>query len=133
MNKKGWLIPFIIVAVVALSIAVRWNSLSEILPAHFDLDGNASGSMPRTKLYMFPILGVVICLVSHVIARIKPVLEKGLVILSAGISLVLLLSVLVTLTSGTMPVFMLAEPVVLLAAVIVSVIVVVKGCKTERK
>ena len=39
-------------------------------------------------------------------------------LIASGICLILLLSTIVTLTSGTMPVFMLAEPVVLLAAVV---------------
>ena len=133
MNKRSWFIPVLIIAVNVLAIIIRWNSMSEIVPAHFDLEGNAAGSMPRGKLLMFPILGVVICLISHLVTRFKPVLEKGMVILSSGVSLVLLLSVLVTLTSGTMPVFMLAEPVVLLAAVVGFVICVVKARKTSRK
>ena len=54
----------------------------------------------------------------YVVGRMKPKLQKGLVILASGICLVLFLSTMVSLTAGTMPVFMLAEPVVLLAAVI---------------
>ena len=38
-----------------------------------------------------------------------------------------LLSVLVTLTQGTMPIFMLAEPVVLLAAVVGSIVCIRHG------
>ena len=43
--------------------------------------------------------------------------------------LVLLSSTMVTLTSGTMPIFMLAEPVILLAAVIGFVVCFVKSRK----
>ena len=43
MNQRAWLIPIIIVAINALAIAIRWNSLPELLPAHFDLQGNAAG------------------------------------------------------------------------------------------
>jgi type III secretory pathway component EscS len=56
-------------------------------------------------------------------------LQKGLAILSSGISLVILFSLLVTLTRGTMPIFMLAEPVILLAAVIGFIVSVVKSRK----
>ena len=118
MNKKSWFIPVLVVALNALAIIVCWSSLPEVLPAHFDLEGNAGGSMPRTQLLMFPLISTVVCLVCHVVSRLKQKLQKGMVILSSGISLVIFLSVLVTLTQGTMPIFMLAEPVVLLAAII---------------
>lgn len=55
MNKPGWLIPVLIVAVNALCIIVQWNGLPELLPAHFDLQGNASGSMSRSVLPMYPL------------------------------------------------------------------------------
>ena len=118
MNKRGWIFPISIVAINLLVIIVQWSSLPEFLPAHFDLNGNAGGSMPRTQLLMFPLISTVVCLVCHVVSRLKQKLQKGMVILSSGISLVIFLSVLVTLTQGTMPIFMLAEPVVLLAAIV---------------
>lgn len=129
MNKKSWFIPVLIVAVNVLAIIVCWTSLSEVLPAHFDLEGNAGGSMPRNMLLLYPLASGVVCLVSYVIARIWKVLQKGLAILSSGISLVILFSLLVTLTRGTMPIFMLAEPVILLAAVIGFIVSVVKQRK----
>ena len=129
MNKRYWFIPMLIVAIHALAIMVRWSSLPELLPAHFDLQGNAGGTMPRSMLFLYILIGVVVCLIAYVIARIKHKLQSGLVILASGICLVLLLSTMVTLTSGTMPVFMLAEPVVLLASVIGFVVCVVKSRK----
>lgn len=122
MNKRSWFIPVLIIAVNVLAIVIRWSSLSEIVPAHFDLEGNAGGSMPRTQLLMFPLISAVVCLVCHVVARLRQKLQKGMVVLSSGICIVILLSVLVTITQGTMPIFMLAEPVVLLAAVVGSVV-----------
>ena len=74
MNKNSWLIPILIVALNALAIIVRWGSLPELLPAHYDLRGNAG---------------------------------------------------------GTMPIFMLAEPVILLAAVSGFVVCIVKSCKKK--
>ena len=112
------LIPILIVAVHALAIALRWDSLPDVLPAHFDLQGNASGSLPRNLLLLYPVIGAVVCLVAYLVARWKPKLHTGWMILASGICLVLLSSTCVTLTSGTMPVFMLAEPVILLAALV---------------
>ena len=118
MNKKNWLAPILIVALNALAIIIRWSSLPELLPAHYDLQGNADGTMPRSMLFVYVLIGAVICLVAYIIGRMKQKLQNGLAILASGICLVLLLSTMVTLTSGTMPIFMLAEPVVLLLAVV---------------
>lgn len=129
MNKKGWLIPILIVVVNALAIIVQWSSLPEILPAHFDLQGNASGKMERSVLPLYPLIGAAVCLIFFVIARIKHTLQTGLIILASGISLILFFSTLVTLTSGQMPVFMISEPIILLTAVVAFVISVVKARK----
>ena len=118
MNKRNWFIPVLIVALNALAIIVRWSSLPELLPAHYDLQGNAGGTMPRTMLLLYLLIGAAVCLIAYVIGRMKQKLQAGLVILASGICLVLLLSTMVTLTSGAMPIFMLAEPVVLLAALV---------------
>ena len=106
MNKRNWLIPILIVALNALAILVQWNSLPEPLPAHFDLQGNASGTMPRSMLLLYLLMGAAVCLMGYVVGRMKPKLQKGLVILASGICLVLFLSTMVSLTAGTMPVFM---------------------------
>ena len=132
MNKRSWFIPILILAINVLAIIVRWSSLPEILPAHYDLQGNAGGTMPRSVLLLYPLIGAAVCLVAYLIARIKHKLQTGLVILVSGICLVLLSSALVTLTSGTMPIFMLAEPVILLAAVVGFVVCVVKSCKESH-
>lgn len=133
MNKKGWLIPILIVAVNALAIIVRWSTLPELLPAHFDLEGNASGSTPRSVLPFYPLASAAVCLAAYVISRITPKLQTGMIILTSGICLVVLLSTMVTLTSGQMPIFMLAEPVVLLVAVTAFVICIVKAQKPSFK
>ena len=122
MNKRGWIIPSVIVIANALAIAVRWNSLSELLPAHFDLEGNAAGTMSRNALLLYPLIGAAICLAAYIIARIKHTLNTGLTILSSGICLILLSSTLVSLTYGQLPVFMLAEPVILLSTVVTFII-----------
>mgnify|MGYP003290796798 CR=1 FL=1 len=129
MNKRNWLIPILIVALNALAVLVQWNSLPEPLPAHFDLQGNASGTMRRSMLLLYLLMGAAVCLMGYVIGRMKPKLQTGLVILASGICLVLFLSTMVSLTAGTMPVFMLAEPVILLAAVIGFVVCFVKSRK----
>ena len=126
MNKRGWYIPILIMAINALAIIVRWSSLPELLPAHFDLQGNASGTMPRSMLFLYLLISVAICLITYAIGRMTKKLQKGLIILASGICLVLLLSTMVMLTSGTMPIFMIAEPVILLAAIIGFIVCVVK-------
>lgn len=129
MNKKAWFSPILIVAINALAVLVRWNSLPELLPAHYDLQGNASGTMPRRMLLLYLLMGAAICLITYFLARKKPKLQTGLVILASGICLVLFLSSLVTITSGTVPIFMLAEPVILLAAIVGFVVCFVKSRK----
>ena len=129
MNKREWYIPILIVVINALVIIVQWSSLPDPLPAHFDLQGNPSGTMPRTMLILYPMMGALICLMAYLIAKKKHKLQTCLVILTSGISLILLSSTMVTLTSGTMPVFMLAEPVILLVAIVGFVVCYVKSRK----
>ena len=131
MNKRAWIIPALIVVVNALAILIRWNSLPETLPAHFDLQGNASGSMPRTTLLFYPLAAAVLCGIAYAVACIvgKQGLNCGLVILASGIGLVVLSSTLVTLTFGSTPVFMLAEPIILVAAIVAFIICLVRARK----
>ena len=131
INQNSWLIPILIVALNALAIIVRWGSLPELLPAHYDLQGNAGGTMPRSMLLLYILMGSAVCLFAYMIGRMKEKLQTGLVILASGICLVLFSSTMVTLTSGTMPIFMLAEPVILLAAVSGFVVCIVKSCKKK--
>lgn len=131
MIKRGWFIPIFILAINAIAIIVRWSSLPELLPAHFDLQGNPSGTMPRTMLILYPVMSAFICLMAYLIAKKKHKLQTGLVILTSGISLILLSSTMVTLTYGTMPVFMLAEPVILLVAIVGFVVCFVKSRKKK--
>ena len=127
MKIRYWFLPILIIVINILIISVRWNSLPELLPAHFDLKGNASGTMSRNMLLLYPLAETVLCLFAYVVARIKQKLQLGLIILTSGVSLVLLSSTLVSLTSGTMPVFMLVEPVILLVAIIGFIVSVVKS------
>ena len=118
MNRKGWFIPILIIVATILAIGVKWSSLPELLPAHFDLQGNAGGTMARSMLPLYPAAGAAVFLLFWLIARKAKRLKTGLVVLTSGISLILLCSTMVTLTFGQMPVFMLAEPVILVAAVV---------------
>ena len=127
MRKQAWLIPILIVAVNLLAITIRWNSLLDLLPAHFDLQGNASGEMSRSVLLIYPLISAIVCLAAYMIARIKQILRNGLIIMASGISLIVLSSTMVTLTSGKMPIFMLTEPVILLSAIAGFVICVLKS------
>ncbi|MBO5919798.1 MAG: DUF1648 domain-containing protein [Bacteroidales bacterium] len=132
MNKNSWFIPVVIVILNALAIILQWSSLPEILPAHYDLQGNAGGTMPRSILLLYILAGAIICLSAYIFGRKKQKLQRGLVILLSGICLILFSSTMVTLTSGTMPIFMLAEPVILLVAVIGCAVSWVKAGKKEK-
>ena len=122
MNKKYWFIPILIVALNAFAIALQWSTLPEIMPAHYDLEGNAGGTMPRTILLLFPLIGAALSGVLYLIARFWKKFEAALVILSSGICLVIFSSAMVSLTAGKVPAFMLAEPVILLAAIVAAAI-----------
>ena len=131
-SKRGWIIPFLIVAVNAAAVLIRWSSLPELLPAHFDLQGNASGSISRSTLIIYPAIGLVICAVAYALSSLVfKRLNKGLIILTSGIALIILSSTMVTLTYGTTPVFMLAEPVILIAALAWFIICWVKTRKQK--
>ena len=133
MNKGRWKLPLLILIANILAIVVRWGSLQEFLPAHFDLDGNASGVIPRNMVLMQPLIGAVVCMIAYLIARIKQELQTGLIILASGIGLVLLMSTLVTLTSGKVPFFMISEPIILLASLVSFIICVIKSRKQIEK
>lgn len=124
-----WFIPALIAAVNALAIAVSWNTLPDPLPAHYDLDGNASGSMSRIVLLLYPLASVAFCLVLYAISLKIKSMSRALVILTSGVALVVFSSSMVSLTSGTMPIFMLAEPVILLGAVAAFIILTVRTYK----
>lgn len=129
MRNKVWFIPIMVVALNALALIMRWSYMPERLPVHFDIQGNADNTMPRSIMLLYIVMGLTICLIAYLIGRKKPKLQTGLVILASGLCLVLLSSTMVMLTSGTMPVFMFAEPVILLAAIIGFVVSVVKSRK----
>lgn len=131
MNKIGSLIPILIVALNTLAVILQWSSLSEVLPAHYDLQGNAGGTMPRSMLLLYILVECVICIATYLIGQIKPKLQTCMDVLASGICLVLFLSTMVTLTSGTMPIFMLAEPIILLVTVIGFIVCVVKSRKKK--
>lgn len=127
MNRRGFIIPITVVAINALAIIMRWGSLSEVIPAHFDLQGNAAGTMSRNTLLMYPLIGAAVCIGAYVLSHMKPILQKGLTILASGICLILLSSTMVSLTYGQFPAFMLAEPVILILSVAGFIFSVVKS------
>lgn len=135
MKKLGWTLPALVVCINAAILLILWNSLSETLPAHFDLEGNASDSISRTTLIYYPVIGAVIGLVAYWIrCRVdKKYFNGGLLILATGIELIILSSTMVTLTTGTKPFFMLAEPVILVAALTAFIIGFVKSRKHNNK
>lgn len=122
MKKRLWLIPILIVAINASAIIIRWNTLPYILPAHFDLQGNAGGSMPRNVLLLYPLMSAVVCLIAYVLARRKQSWQMDILVLASAACLVVLSSTMVSLTAGKIPFFMLDEPLILLIAVSFSIV-----------
>lgn len=133
-TKRGWLFPALVVGINAAIILILWSSLPESLPAHFDLSGNASGSIPRMTLLYYPLIGALISLVAYGIScRIKNKhLNGGLLILTSGVELIILSSTMVTLTRGTKPFFMLAEPVILVIALAAFIVCLVKSRRAGK-
>ena len=131
MKKRGWLFPALVVGINAAMILILWSSLPENLPAHFDLAGNASGSISRTTLLFYPLVGAVIGLIAYWIRcrKDKKYFNGGLLILTSGIELIILSSTMVTLTRGTKPFFMLAEPVILVIVLTFFIVGLVKSRK----
>lgn len=82
--------------------------------------------MPRKMLLLYLLMSAAVFLISCLIGRMKQNIQASMLILASGICLVLLASTMVTLTSGSMPIFMIAEPVILLATVIGFVFCAVK-------
>lgn len=83
MKNNKWFIPILIVAVNALAVIVKWSSLPELLPAHFDIQGNAGGTMARSMLPLYPVASAAVCLLFLLIARKAHRLNTGLVVLSS--------------------------------------------------
>lgn len=117
-----------VLAVTVILLAVCYGTLPAELPAHFDLEGHASGTMPRPSLWLMPVMAIfvshllpalvlLVARVFHLSARRKDVILCCSLTLSLAVALIVLCSVGVTLTRGTVPALMLAEPVILLAAI----------------
>ena len=141
--KHGWIIPAIIILVNVCAIWIRWSSLPETLPAHFDPQGNASGSMARTTLIYYPVISLMVCLVAYGIAAMaKKLFLKadvtglrllGLHILNSSIVLTIFSSTMVTLTFGTKPLFMFAELVIMAIGITAFIICLIKARKISKK
>ena len=141
--KHGWIIPAIIILVNVCAIWIRWSSLPETLPAHFDPQGNASGSMARTTLIYYPVISLMVCLVAYGIAAMakKHFLKAdvtglrllGLHILNSSIVLTIFSSTMVTLTFGTKPLFMFAELVIMAIGITAFIICLIKARKILKK
>lgn len=141
--KYSWIIPTLIIAVNVVAIMLRWSSLPDTLLAHFDPEGYASGSMPRGALLLYPMVSAVICSIIYAVCRwfykrsqsndeADKLRVWGLTFLSSGIALTIFSSSMVTLTQGTMPIFMFAEPLIIVLALAAFVICFVRAGKTNK-
>ncbi len=138
--KNGWMVPVIIIIVNVCAIWIRWSALPHVLPAHFDPAGNASGSMDRTTLIYYPIISLMLCLVTYGIYTLANNIFKlksdekglrmcGLHVFASCLALTILSSTMVTLTMGTCPLFMFAEPVLLIAGITTLIVCLIKARK----
>ena len=140
-RKYGWMVPVIIIIVNVCAIWIRWSALPHVLPAHFDPAGNASGSMARTTLIFYPVISLMVCLVAYGVAAMARILFLkpdnsglrllGLHCLTSAIALTILSSTMVTLTFGTKPLFMFAEPVIIIAGITAFIICLIKARKSR--
>ena len=137
-HKNGWMVPAIIIIVNVCAIWIRWSVLSDVLPAHFDPAGNASGSMAKTTLIFYPVISLMLCLVTYGIYALANNIFKlkpderglrmcGLHVFTSFLALTVLSSTLVTLTMGTCPLFMFAEPVLLIAGITILIVCLIKA------
>jgi uncharacterized membrane protein len=122
------------------AIWIRWSALPDVLPAHFDPAGNASGSMARTTLLFYPVISLILCLAAYGIYALANKMFKlkaderglrmcGLHVFTSCLALTILSSTLVTLTFGKCPIFMFAEPVIMLAGIITLIVCLIKASK----
>jgi hypothetical protein len=136
-RKYGWMVPVIIIIVNVGAIWIRWSALADVLPAHFDPAGNASGTMAKTTLIYYPVISLMLCLTTYGIYTLANNMFKlrpderglrlcGLHVFASCLTLTVLSSTLVTLTMGTNPLFMFAEPVLILAGTVTLIICLIK-------
>ena len=141
-RKYGWMVPVIIIIVNVCAIWIRWSALADVLPAHFDPAGNASGSMAKTTLIYYPVISLMLCLVTYGIYTLANNIFKltpderglrlcGLHVFASCLTLTVLSSTMVTLTFGTKPLFMFAEPVLLLAGTVTLIVCLAKAKDTN--
>jgi uncharacterized membrane protein len=137
-SKNGWMVPAIIIIVNVCAIWIRWSALADVLPAHFDPAGNASGSMAKTTLIFYPVISLMLCLVTYGIYTLANNMFKlrpdekglrmcGLHVMASCLTLTVLSSTLVTLTMGTCPLFMFAEPILILAGIVTLIVCLIKA------
>lgn len=110
--KKYW--PLLVVPAAAIVLlAVCWQGLPAQLASHFDAQGNATSTMSRNVLLVFPVAAFLLELIPLLFRR-----SRLRVLASVLLGLVVLSSMCVTLTCGRQPVFMYLEPVLLVGAVV---------------
>lgn len=123
---------FILMAAIAVSVLTvilvwaRWNGLPSEMPAHFDPQGNAAGTMPRAALLLYDGVSVLICVVSALVRFKKPLRRKALSLITLFLALAILCSACVSLTAGRQPLFMFAEPLFVLGIIVTLVVTAVK-------
>lgn len=130
-KKKDTLLisAIIVMALNIVLVMANWDILPVNMPAHFNPQGHASGTMPRSMLWAYVGISALICIVSGCISFKDPRRRKALSLITLFLTLIILCSTCVSLTGGRHPIFMFAEPVFLLVIVIT---LIVTGIKVRK-
>ena len=130
-KKKDTLLisAIIVMALNIVLVMANWDILPVNMPAHFNPQGHASGTMPRSMLWAYVGISALICIVSGCISFKDQRRRKALSLITLFLTLIILCSTCVSLTGGRHPIFMFAEPVFLLGIVIT---LIVTGIKVRK-
>lgn len=133
------IVPAAVILINLILILTAWKNLPDTLPAHFDPQGNASGSMPRNMLLFYPLVSAAICLVSYAVyALIRKMFHTssnptGMQAFTCGIALMILSSTCLTLTMGQASIFMFMEPVFLIAGIVILCVTAIRSHRSNEQ
>ncbi|MCQ2283747.1 MAG: hypothetical protein MJZ57_02465 [Bacteroidales bacterium] len=122
--RKLFLLALVVAGLTLLCIGVKIHHLPNPVPQHFNLQGISHGSMPLARIWTYPMLSAGLILLLYILAHCLRRARRaqcwqhccGLAAVAAA--LIILSSTCVTLTLGQSPIFMLAEPLILLLALV---------------
>ena len=125
MRNRLWILSTLVILVNFALVLFCRRALPSELPLHISLDGSYADTMPYARLFLYPLVSLVLAagiyIVSALLFKRFPGLDdtKGIRCTNIDIAvcclaLVILCSTCVALTMGEAHIFMFAEPVILL-------------------